>query len=214
MNTEAQRKSNRDYAARKRAAWKKQGLCIDCGGTPSKGFVKCDTCRDKSKVLYRRRIRQGVCTTCRNPTEDGKVVCQACRMKEKERYTKRKGAGLCHKCSAPAREGSVLCDICAEKASRRHAELVNVVHFVLTEGLMSCTHCGSSLVLQVEHLMGNGTKHRNSTAATKYNREVLACPIIYTTLCADCNFFERLHGRLPTNEEREQKIKEMSEALK
>lgn len=81
-----------DYLRNRRDVNKILGLCINCS-SPTSGFVCCDKCREKYKMLNKelrnKRKENRLCSRCnRKLNEMDNVVCPACALQRHELPTR------------------------------------------------------------------------------------------------------------------------------
>lgn len=80
------------YAAYKTyQKYKKQGLCVRCGGIPVRGEILCSSCKRKNRRRINRkkyiparrtRISRHICLHCRKPVNNDQwKLCNACHDK-------------------------------------------------------------------------------------------------------------------------------------
>ena len=120
----------KEWDEEKRAAWREQGLCKDCGGPlEDERFRTCRLCRKIHRVLMRERrdrmMSEGRCVRCGKVKENPKLLnCAKCSLLRDEQWRKRAGArkaaGLCVRCGKPAADKPkggkyVECAECREK---------------------------------------------------------------------------------------------------
>jgi hypothetical protein len=62
---------------------KNDGECVDCGGVPIAGHVRCKVCKIKNKRgdTGKKEVKAGVCRRCRGDAAPGEQQCEACRAK-------------------------------------------------------------------------------------------------------------------------------------
>jgi hypothetical protein len=92
---EKQRKSDREYRARRRLRSVELGLCTNCGNVPPRdGFKECVKCSEikrkysnrMSKTHKERRVLNGRCYSCNRPMfGDTHKNCMICRQSKSER---------------------------------------------------------------------------------------------------------------------------------
>lgn len=135
------RESNR----RRRARWKAEGRCHQCGGElKDDGYVTCENCRGKrgkkkrldAKARWQARKDAGMCAQCgKRWAEAGKTMCKPClkALKDRERrndpdhakkYARRQAridAGKCIDCGRKVEPGNKRCNRCREM--RRDSEI-------------------------------------------------------------------------------------------
>lgn len=95
------RRSVRICARKRRARFKKAGLCLNCGEPPVEGKQKCPKCLESDRACGRRYQarkraafrRLGICFDCReSESMPGRKRCGYCQEREQERKLERKKA--------------------------------------------------------------------------------------------------------------------------
>lgn len=87
---------------------RKQGLCTQCGVTPTNGKSRCKWCAEKAKVARKSLTNEQL---------------SAQRMKEKQRYYDLKEKGLCVTCGKkPAKTGCVRCEECLKYITEKRKQ--------------------------------------------------------------------------------------------
>lgn len=63
MLSEKRKEIVRRSQAKRRAKFKENGLCIQCGGIPVEGKTLCDSCAEKQRSIQKRYKERKKCTT-------------------------------------------------------------------------------------------------------------------------------------------------------
>lgn len=118
---ESKKKYCREYMARRKAEYERQGLCNICGKVPpTLSFKRCDACRKYTKSRTRSwitaRAEAGYCRSCgKNWPVPGLRQCDACKQRDRSRALRlnygidseeyermlEKQHGLCAICKSP-----------------------------------------------------------------------------------------------------------------
>lgn len=155
------------------------------------------TARDKIRQAeyYRETIAKGLCYKCKTPTTIGKR-CIDCKKRDKTHndVTKqyRIANNLCLICGHVLITNKRHCEDCALKLATRYLKLKTEVfnHY----GRI-CAFCGEDnlVCLELDHINGGGTKHREEISATFAGRHFYYklrknnYPEGLRVLCANCH---------------------------
>jgi hypothetical protein len=163
-----------------------------------------------------KRIAAGLCPRCGKPA-NGHHNCETCRGKverrRKQRRQERASAGRCRYCENKALPNQTRCKthitkhrIDCNTSNRKLKELV-INHY---GGCCSCPNCPERhnhnlKFLTIDHVNGNGTKHRQQFKSSSGFYAWLKnnhFPPEYQTLCWNCNAARHLNGGVCPHQER------------
>ncbi|OTB01157.1 hypothetical protein M426DRAFT_222724 [Hypoxylon sp. CI-4A] len=111
--------------------------CFGCHKPTGSDFKRCDSCRRKIRLRYRKNKSKGQCTRCSEPRVPGQVVCATHSQKRLDRYQRKKSKGQCGSCSNPCHAGT---RYCAEHMGTRRKYGADSYHARKESGL--CVNSG------------------------------------------------------------------------
>ncbi len=120
----------------------------------------------------------------------------------------RKAGGLCVRCGKANDARTVRCNSCKQKAKDNNAKLWRKYNRELKIEVMEhyggcrCACCGETTIefLQIDHVNGNGSKHRKEIGGGNKMYKWLkrnGYPSGFQVLCANCNFAKGKNGICP-----------------
>lgn len=187
---------------------KKSGFC-KCGATPEINKECCSKCLEKGRKQQTRRRSnhksEGACLTCGNQPELGKVICADCNKRATistlNRYHTNIAAEKCAFCTGELDLSTFRCNMCHNSHLERsraywHQRRLTVIkHY---GGRCCCCESTQSEFLDVDHIDGGGTKHRNSVDQHFYDWIIASnFPNNLQLLCANCNRGKSKFGSCP-----------------
>lgn len=186
------------------------GICMRCHTASVKeGRKHCEDClrilSDNWREAREKNKAKGGCAQCGGVSVEGKKLCRRCIDRILASYHKHREKGVCVRCgSRRAKEGSIYCARCYDAARaagkvgyKRLRELVFNAY-----GGFKCACCGEDEpeFLQMDHIDGGGTKHRNSLSSSSGFYRWLkknGFPPGFQVLCANCNHAKGRLGICP-----------------
>jgi len=216
------------------------GKCPSCGKDKNSNKYYCDICKDKFKERrkiygpkqYMKRIKNCLCTSCSDKLSDQEICnnlkrCQRCRQKQAQnqkllRENKIKN-NLCVICGANSANSKKYCQKCSIKRSKWYKQSPTrkkdkikrmerqkiVVHHYGNQ----CSCCGEEqiLFLQLDHIDGDGNKHRKRI--NKYGSTFFKWiidnnfPNNFKLLCANCNTGRYRNGGICPHQDKQNEEK-------
>ena len=212
---------------KKRERRKNNNICVRCGQrSPRSGKTQCSVCANDNKdqynaakmdIYYQRRSSNN-CVRCGKYVNNFSVHCDICaeymKYKDQRYYNATKKSGLCVHCrkTSPI-VNEILCLICKKKNAicgkdnRIKQKLTIIQHYG-----GKCMFCGETdmIVLSIDHIDGDGTKHRKQlrNQGTILYRWLIKnnYPTGFQVLCFNCNFRKYLNGGICPNKDRQEII--------
>jgi hypothetical protein len=159
---------------------------------------------ERRREHYKRCKANGLCAYCGRHNDTLKVKCTSCAERANELRRKRRSQlkenGRCTECGELSNE-RVLCDSCSEafnSDARERRELLKLAAFDAYGGRL-CACCGESCMhfLSIDHLDGNGAKHRKQIGHHLYEwLRRNKYPPGFQVLCQNCNIGKHLNGNV------------------
>jgi len=199
----AERTNERNRLTKKQKA---SNVCISlsCKNLKIENSAYCEKHKEKISATQKRRYdrlkSENLCIDCSQPNDSGfSFRCKACLEKtaaeakrnHRVRAKQRLAEGKCTSCGInPHREERKLCISCAQKGAEfRRQRKINVCN---AYGGAVCVGCGETelFVLQLDHIAGNGNKHRKEIGGWAYMYKWIidnGFPPGFRVLCANCN---------------------------
>ena len=177
--------------------WKTEGRCSHCGGErDNELYVTCTECRKKNQIAQRhlkaKREAQKMCYRCgKVKVQDGYKTCEDCSKK----------AYAYHKRDPKARA----------RAKAKYQKVKD--ELFQAYGGYCCACCGETepMFLCIDHIDGNGEKHRTSIGVGTRGRNMYTWlkkndfPLGFQVLCYNCNMGKYLNnGTCPHSTTRNQ----------
>jgi 5-methylcytosine-specific restriction endonuclease McrA len=130
---------------------KNQGLCVICGKKPVfENLTQCEDCKNRRKILSKKRTQKGLCTRCGKPKVEGKIICKDCSNKNCEKRKTRKEAGICHSCGKVAIKNKSRCAECFMKAmAKRVGTTTEILKEIWNKQNGVCAYSGRKLIIGV-----------------------------------------------------------------
>lgn len=150
---------------------------------------------------YRCARRElGLCGCGAVPTPSY-TTCANCRAKRGERYRLQKALRSCMRCGQPATAG-VFCQSHAEANKMAISARRTILKQAVFDQYGPCSCCGESHVefLTIDHIKGDGAKHRKNLAADKLYRWLRDNKFPrdnFQSLCLNCNSSKGAFGCCP-----------------
>lgn len=192
------------------------GLCVQCKKAPRvHPKASCLSClersRTRSRTLKRKQFAErrllGLCVKCKAPLCSKRAHCKECLEKRKLRTRMLMANGLCLRCRVPLTNGLKYCSGCLVLYGERHKAFAERLKREVFNryGGCRCECCGEShdAFLTIDHIHGNGTRHRNENTGGKGGESFYrwlkkeGFPDGYRVLCFNCNYANWKLGTCP-----------------
>ncbi len=170
--------------------------------------------REKRRRVMRRKA--GLCVCCKADT-GGSRRCRKCSAKQnvarKKRYVSDKAKGICTKCRKKKAEKGVLCIKCHSGLDVEMRKRVTTTWRrklrveVMAKYGGKCACCGEKelLFLEIDHIEGNGGKHRKAIGGGARMYMWLkkhGFPKGFQALCRNCNYGRFRNGGICPHKEK------------
>lgn len=173
------------------------GLC-DCGQPTLPDRKRCESCTEKYRLAQAdqrtKHVREGGCITCGKPPMPGLSSCVDCAARATDatlrRYQSNKENEVCPFCGGELND-NFRCKICHENHLRHGKTRWHRQRSIVLEHYGGiCVCCGESIYefLEIDHINGGGTKHRQEIGRHFIEWVIKEdFPIDLQILCANCN---------------------------
>lgn len=174
-------------------------LCVDCGGKPRTGKVRCIGCNQRQLNQRRKCKDERRCVNC-GADSNGLNRCQTCQELRRRRDQEHRRNGGCGCGRKMIVEGKKSCEHCLARGIKRNLTLK--LDAFDAYGGARCACCGETAIefLQLDHVHNDGAvdRKRGLVGGAIYRwLKNHGYPIGFQVLCANCNFAKGLHGYCP-----------------
>jgi hypothetical protein len=184
------------------------GLC-DCGRSALSEMRVCAICREEDRLCQENRRKKhrliGKCLTCGDDPQQGKATCTNCHQRATlatiRRYRANIKAQRCAFCGGELNHSTFRCNNCHEQHIVRGRIYWSKKRLQVIEHYGGgCQCCGAIIqeFLDVDHINGDGAKHRRSVNMHFYDWIIRNnFPSDLQLLCANCNRGKEKFGICP-----------------
>lgn len=185
--------------------WRRDNLCVACGGERVVGRPKCQICLDTNttwdKQRRESRLAAGLCTMCgkRSP-QRGTTRCDGCTQRRKvysaRQTAKGRAYGICADCGRRKRlPMSTRCLACEDTDEKYQPTLRQAVYAHYGS---KCACCGEAdkHFLSIDHVHNDGWKDRKERQTKGMYSQVAdqGFPDTFQILCYNCNMAKAHYG--------------------